>query len=114
MVAYSQRSYTIFSERPAHVGEGGGMLPLVVAHREHEEGLPGRHVHLRQEMAREKKDHGEPCHGRQGDSHEQDVRDQVGEDHGIDQAKSRSETGGEEEGEPGENLDAEEDPAQRA
>ena len=100
-------------EGPAHIGDRGGVLPLVVAHRQHQEGLAGRHVHLREEVPGKEERDSERCYGRQSHADQEHVGDQVGEDHGIDEPEPRRRTGRQQEREPREDLDAEEDPAER-
>jgi hypothetical protein len=78
----------------------------VVLDGKHQKDLPGRHVHLGQEIARPQQQDRHQRTGREGQQDDEHVGDEVREDHRVDDAESRRKARGQEEREPGQKLGA--------
>ncbi len=84
----------------------------MILHRQHEEALAGRHVHLGEQVTGEQQRDCERGRRRQRHPDQQYVRDQVREHHGVDQPEPGRQPRGQQQRQAGQDLHAEECPAE--
>src|SRR5205085_1000956 len=75
--------------RSGHARDAGGRGALLGTNHSHDVRLPGRHIHLTDAEARQQHENGERKRRHQRYQHEQDVRRQMREHHGLDEAEAR-------------------------